>query len=49
VAGGYSLGGGHPLLTPLHGFGADNALEWEVVTADSTHTVASQRHNADLY
>ncbi len=49
IAGGYSLGGGHSMLTPLHGLGADNVLEWEVVTADGTHTVASPRHHADLY
>ncbi len=49
LAGGYSLGGGHSMLSPLHGLGADNVLEWEVVTADGTHTVASPHRNAELY
>ncbi len=49
LAGGYSLGGGHSMLSPLYGLGADNVLEWEVVTADGTHTVASPHRHADLY
>ncbi len=49
LAGGYSLGGGHSPLTPLHGLGADNVLEWEVVTADGKQTRATPTTNADLY
>nr|A0A0C6E5D0.1 RecName: Full=FAD-linked oxidoreductase orf1; AltName: Full=Betaenone biosynthesis cluster protein B; AltName: Full=FAD-dependent BBE enzyme-like protein; Flags: Precursor [Neocamarosporium betae]BAQ25462.1 putative FAD binding domain protein [Neocamarosporium betae] len=48
-AGGYSSGGGHSLLNSVHGMAADNVLEWEVVTADGRHLVASATQNSDLY
>ncbi len=37
------------MLTPLHGLAAGNVLEWEVVTADGSLTVASPSHDPDLY
>ncbi|KAI0886568.1 FAD-binding domain-containing protein [Annulohypoxylon maeteangense] len=49
ITGGYSQGGGHSLLSSLHGMGADNVLEWEVVTADGKHLVATPTQNSDLY
>lgn len=49
LAGGYTQGGGHSALSSLYGLGADNVLEWEVVTASGTHTTASPSRNADLY
>ncbi|KAK1585490.1 uncharacterized protein LY79DRAFT_581098 [Colletotrichum navitas] len=49
IAGGFSAGGGHGLLNGAYGLGADNVLEWEVVTADGRHLTASPRENADLY
>ncbi|PHH92960.1 hypothetical protein CDD83_3118 [Cordyceps sp. RAO-2017] len=49
VAVGYASGGGHGLLNNVHGMGADNVLEWEVVTADGRHLTASPDQNADLY
>lgn len=48
-AGGYTQGGGHSLLTGAYGFGADNVLEWEVVTAAGKHIVATPTRNQDLY
>ncbi|GIZ44220.1 hypothetical protein CKM354_000742400 [Cercospora kikuchii] len=48
-AGGYTQGGGHSLLTGLYGFGADNVLEWEVVTANGTYVIATPTQNSDLY
>lgn len=48
-AGGYSSGGGHSLLNSVHGLAADNVLEWEVVTADGRHLIASATENTDLY
>ena len=48
-AGGYTQGGGHSALSSLYGLSADNVLEWEVVTADGSITIASPAHNADLY
>jgi FAD/FMN-containing dehydrogenase len=49
LAGSFAQGGGHSPLTALHGLGADNVLEWEVVTANGTHAVASPTSQPDLY
>ncbi|KAF2129146.1 FAD-binding domain-containing protein [Dothidotthia symphoricarpi CBS 119687] len=49
TAGGYSAGGGHGLLINTYGLGADNVLEWEVITADGQHLTASPTNNTDLY
>lgn len=49
AAGGYIQGGGHSALSPLLGLAADNVLEFEVVTANSTYLKANERENADLF
>lgn len=49
VAGGYTQGGGHSALSTEFGLGADNTLEWEVVTADGRVVKASRTENSDLY
>ncbi|KAK5994000.1 FAD-linked oxidoreductase sor8 [Cladobotryum mycophilum] len=49
IAGGYSQGGGHGPLMSHFGLGADQVLEWEVVTAQGKHLVASPSQNGDLY
>ncbi|KAI4158314.1 MAG: hypothetical protein LQ342_007550 [Letrouitia transgressa] len=50
LAGGWLQNGGHGPLTAAYGLGADNALEFEVVTADGKHLTASpSNENADLY
>ncbi len=49
IAGGYSQGGGHSSLSSIHGLGADNVLEWEVVTAGGQHLTATPTSNQDLY
>ncbi|KAH8900965.1 FAD/FMN-containing dehydrogenase [Thozetella sp. PMI_491] len=49
LAGGFTSGGGHSSFGSKYGMGADQALEWEVVTADGTHLVATPTENADLY
>ncbi|KAK1243224.1 hypothetical protein MKX07_003852 [Trichoderma sp. CBMAI-0711] len=49
IAGGYSQGGGHSMLMAAHGLGADNVLEWEVVTASGKHLVATPTQHSDLY
>ncbi len=48
-SGGYTQGGGHSPLSGLNGLSADNVLEWEVVTADGQHLVATPTQNQDLY
>jgi hypothetical protein len=49
IAGGYTQGGGHSLLSTKYGLSADNVLEWEVVTANGSHLVVSPTQNGDLY
>ncbi|RYP80180.1 hypothetical protein DL769_002593 [Monosporascus sp. CRB-8-3] len=54
VVGGYSQGGGYgPGLTgPMssqYGLGADQALEWEVITPIGEHVVATPWQHSDLY
>lgn len=50
VAGGYSQGGGHGILASSFGLGADNVLEWEVITAEGDHVVAKPGTSyEDLY
>ncbi|KAK4671891.1 hypothetical protein QC764_609650 [Podospora pseudoanserina] len=49
LAGGYTQGGGHSILTSKYGLSADNVLEWEVVTANGTLVTATPKENQDLY
>lgn len=49
IAGGYTQGGGHGPLASKFGLAADQALEWEVVTATGKYLIASPSRNADLY
>lgn len=49
LAGGYTSGAGHSLLNGEGGMAADAVLEWEVITADGKHLVATPSQNTDLY
>lgn len=49
VAGGWAQAGGHGTLTHQYGLGADNALEFKVVTAAGNLVVANAVVNQDLY
>ncbi|TGJ78842.1 hypothetical protein E0Z10_g9927, partial [Xylaria hypoxylon] len=49
VVGGFTQGGGISLMSGVYGLGADNVLEWEVVTVDGRHITATPTRNADLY
>ncbi|KUI65223.1 6-hydroxy-D-nicotine oxidase [Cytospora mali] len=49
LAGGWLPGGGHGPLEAAYGLGADNALEFEVVTTTGEHLTASPTQNEDLY
>lgn len=46
---GFTLGGGHSPLSSSYGLGADNTLEFEVVTAAGKIVRASSSENSDLY
>ncbi|KAI0603272.1 FAD-binding domain-containing protein [Biscogniauxia sp. FL1348] len=47
--GGFTQGGGLSLLSGMYGLGADNVLEWELITASGEHLVATPTQNTDLY
>ncbi len=47
--GGYSQGGGHSMLSSIHGMGADQILSIQVVTADGQFITASPTANTDLF
>lgn len=50
VAGGYTQAGGHSALGSRYGMGADQVLEWEIVTADGRHlTISPTTKEADLF
>ncbi|KAI1365805.1 FAD-binding domain-containing protein [Xylaria arbuscula] len=49
IAGGWLQGGGHGPLGSRYGLGADNVLEFEVVTVNGQHLVATPTQNEDLF
>ncbi|KAF9226960.1 FAD-binding domain-containing protein [Gyrodon lividus] len=49
LAGGWFQGGGHGVLTPAYGLGADHILEVELVTADGQIRTVNQYQDADLF
>ena len=46
---GWLHGGGHSPLTPVHGMGADNVLQVEMVTPDGKVQIANECQNPDLF
>jgi len=46
---GYVQSGGHGPLAASYGMTADNTLEFEVVTVDGRHLIASLTQNPNLY
>lgn len=46
---GYALGGGAGSLTPKFGYGCDNIVSCELITADGRKLVAHQDEHADLF
>ncbi|RYP31785.1 hypothetical protein DL767_005563 [Monosporascus sp. MG133] len=49
LAGGWLQGAGHRPLGSAYGLGADNPLEFEVITVDGRHLIATPTENEDLY
>ncbi|KAI0017750.1 FAD-binding domain-containing protein [Xylariomycetidae sp. FL0641] len=49
ISGGYTQGGGHSSISSSYGMAADQVLEWEVVTMEGEHLVATPEANSDLY
>ncbi|KAF2094169.1 FAD-binding domain-containing protein [Rhizodiscina lignyota] len=48
-AGGFSMGGGHGPLSPTNGLLADNAVEFDIVTADGKFRTVNQCNDPDLF
>ncbi|KAF2839188.1 FAD binding domain-containing protein [Patellaria atrata CBS 101060] len=49
LAGGYIQGGGHGPMATYHGMAADQALSFDVVTADGRYVTANAEENQDLF
>jgi FAD/FMN-containing dehydrogenase len=49
VSGGWSQGGGHSVLSPVYGLGADRVAQFRVVTPDGVLRNASACENPDLF
>lgn len=49
LSGGYSQGGGHSVLAPVYGMGADRVAEFQVVTPDGVVRTANRCQNSDLF
>ncbi|KAI4207810.1 MAG: hypothetical protein LQ348_000447 [Seirophora lacunosa] len=49
VSGGWTLLGGHSVLSPLYGMGVDRVLEFTVVTPDGDLRTANAHSNPDLF
>lgn len=47
--GGWTAGGGHNFLSSSYGNGADQVLEFKVVTADGKYRTVTPHQNADLF
>ncbi|EAQ82972.1 hypothetical protein CHGG_10790 [Chaetomium globosum CBS 148.51] len=49
IAGGFVQGGGHGPLTTIFGFAADNALSFDVITAEGEFVTANAKTNPELF
>ncbi|RPD55526.1 FAD-binding domain-containing protein [Lentinus tigrinus ALCF2SS1-7] len=48
-SGGYFLGGGHSVLSPVYGLAADRVVQVKVVTPDGVYRTANECQNKDLF
>ncbi|KAI2470214.1 FAD-binding domain-containing protein [Annulohypoxylon bovei var. microspora] len=49
ASGGWVLGGGHSVLSPVYGLGADRVVEFKIVTPDGVTRAANQCQHEDLF
>ncbi|KAI1473141.1 FAD-binding domain-containing protein [Daldinia caldariorum] len=49
ASGGWVLGGGHSVLSPVYGLGADRVVEFKIVTPDGAVRIANQCQHEDLF
>ncbi|KAI9666386.1 MAG: hypothetical protein M1821_004322 [Bathelium mastoideum] len=48
-SGGWVMGGGHSVLSPVYGLGIDRVLEFHIVTPDGVFRIANACQNQDLF
>ncbi|KAI0751340.1 FAD-binding domain-containing protein [Daedaleopsis nitida] len=48
-SGGYFLGGGHSILSPVYGLAADRVVQVKVVTPDGIYRTVNECQNTDLF
>ncbi|KAI1789969.1 FAD-binding domain-containing protein [Ganoderma leucocontextum] len=48
-SGGYLLGGGHSILSPVYGLAVDRVVQVQVVTPDGVYRTANECQNQDLF
>ncbi|KAI0371373.1 FAD-binding domain-containing protein [Pilatotrama ljubarskyi] len=48
-SGGYFLGGGHSILSPVYGLAVDRVVQVRVVTPDGVYRTANECQNSDLF
>ncbi|KAF9045971.1 FAD-binding domain-containing protein [Hymenopellis radicata] len=48
-SGGWVMGGGHSVLSPVYGLGVDRVLQFKVVTPDGVYRTANAYENSDLF
>ncbi|KAI0765219.1 FAD-binding domain-containing protein [Fomes fomentarius] len=48
-SGGYFLGGGHSILSPVYGLAADRVVQVKVVTPDGVYRTANECQNQELF
>ncbi|KAH9932267.1 FAD-binding domain-containing protein [Fomitopsis serialis] len=49
AGGGYFLGGGHSVLSPVYGLAVDRVVQAKVVTPEGLYLVANECQNSDLF
>ncbi|KAJ7302250.1 isoamyl alcohol oxidase [Mycena albidolilacea] len=49
ASGGWVMGGGHSILSPVLGLGVDRVLQFKIVTPDGKYRVANSFTNPDLF
>ncbi|KAF5343462.1 hypothetical protein D9758_011849 [Tetrapyrgos nigripes] len=49
ASGGWVMGGGHSVLSPVYGLGVDRVLQFRIVTPDGQLRVANKIQNPDLF
>ncbi|KAF8887427.1 FAD-binding domain-containing protein [Mucidula mucida] len=49
ATGGWLMGGGHSILSPVYGLGVDRVLQFKIVTPDGVYRTVNEFNDADLF